>query len=278
MSIGRESPPKVPVADSGDPAPPAIASIDRSPLDVLWNDFRAALSELTIFGKSADPSHLSIGRTALFYPAVGLVIGAGVSVLDWVLRNFLTQEITSVLLVGALALLSAGRQLDGFANTADGLIGFRGRDWAIATIRDRRLGSSGAAAIAFLLILKVRCLDLLSDPMRVVGVLLAPMVGRAAIVLLAYGARSAGSAYSDPVRFDATIGLRELGGAGGFAALAMLALGGALGLLALIACGLAILGLRFYLDRRLGGVTPQSLDAGAEMVETLALIIFALAS
>ena len=48
-----------------------------------------------------------------------------------------------MLLVGALALFSAGRQLDGFANTADGLIGFRGREWAIATIRDRRLGSSG---------------------------------------------------------------------------------------------------------------------------------------
>jgi adenosylcobinamide-GDP ribazoletransferase len=278
MSIGSESPGKIPVADSGDPASPAIAPIDRNALDVLWNDFRAALSELTIFGKSADPAHLSIGRTALFYPAVGLVIGVGVSVLDWVLRNFLTQEITSVLLVGALALLSAGRQLDGFANTADGLIGFRGREWAIATIRDRRLGSSGAAAIAFLLILKVRCLDLLSDPMRVVGVLLAPMIGRAAIVLLAYGARAAGSADGDPDRFDAAIGLRELVGAGAFAAVVTLALGGALGLLVILASGLVTLALRFYFDRRLAGVAPQSLDAGAEIVETLALIMFALAS
>jgi hypothetical protein len=57
-----------------------------------------------------------------------------------------------------------------------------------------------------------------------------------------------------------------------------LALGGALGLLAIIASGVVILALRFYLDRRLGGVAPQSLDAGAEIVETLALILFALAS
>jgi adenosylcobinamide-GDP ribazoletransferase len=271
MSIGSESPPEMPVADS-------IAPIGRNGLDVLWRDFRGALSELTIFGKSADPSRLSIGSTALFYPAVGLVIGVGVSLLDWVLRNFLTQEITSVLLVGALALFSAGRQLDGFANTADGLIGFRGREWAIATIRDRRLGSSGAAAIAFLLILKVRCLDLLSDPMRVVGVLLAPMIGRAAIVGLAYGARAAGSAAGEHVRFDAAIGLRELCVALAFSVLLTLALGGALGLLAIVASGLVILGLRFYLDRRLGGVTPQSLDAAAEILETLALILFALSS
>ena len=182
-----------------------------------------------------------------------------------------------MLLIGALALISAGRQLDGFANTADGLIGFRGREWAIATIRDRRLGSSGAAAIAFLLILKVRSFDLLSDPMRVVGVMLPPMIGRAAIVGLAYGSRAADSG-ADAARFDPAIGLRELGGASAFVAVVTLALGGALGLLVLIVGGLVTLGLRFYLDRRLGGVTPQSLDAGAEILETLALIVFALAS
>src|SRR5262249_60435135 len=108
MSIGSESPGKMPVADSEAPSSPVTAPSYASALAVLWRDFRAALSELTIFGRSADPSRLAIGRTALFYPPVGLVIGVGVSALDWVLRNFLTQEITSVLLVGALALLSAG--------------------------------------------------------------------------------------------------------------------------------------------------------------------------
>src|SRR5262249_35684001 len=121
-------------------------------------------------------------------------------------------------------------------------------------------------------------LDLLSDPMRVVGVLLAPMVGRAAIVGIACGARAAGSAEGDPARFDPAIGLRELVGAGAFAAVVTLAPGGRLGLLAIILSALVTLVLRFYLDRRLGGVAPQSLDAGAEVVETLALILFALAS
>lgn len=277
MSIGIESPREMPAADSGDSPSPVVVPIQSNALDVLWSDFRSALSELTIFGGRADPSRLSIGRAALFYPTIGLLIGAAVSLLDWVVRAFVAQEITNVVLVGALALLSAGRQLDGFATTADGLIGFRGREWAIATIRDRRLGSSGAAAIAFLLILKVRGLDLLSDPMRAVGVLLSPMIGRAALVCLAYGSRAAGSA-AEAAPFDPAIGLRELGGASAFVAVVTLALGGALGLLVLIVSGLVTLVLRFYLDRRLGGVTPQSLDAGAETLETVALIVFALAS
>jgi len=107
----------------------------------------------------------------VFFPIVGLVVGFVVVVVDWMLRTFLSQEVTSVLLVAVLAVASAGRQLDGFANTCDGLIGFRGREWAIATMRDRRLGSFGVAAIVFLLILKVRSFDLLSD-YRFAGILL----------------------------------------------------------------------------------------------------------
>jgi adenosylcobinamide-GDP ribazoletransferase len=277
MSVGSESPEPLTTATSGDESIGPAQSIGSNALDVLWHDLRSAFSELTIFGKPADPAKLSIGRSALFYPAVGLSIGLMVSALDWILRTFLTQEITSVLLVGALATLSAGRQLDGFANTADGVIGFRGREWAIATIRDRRLGSSGAAAIAFLLILKVRSLDLLSDPMRFVGILLPPMIGRAAIVALAAGARPAGGSAAS-ARFDPAITSRELMVAGGFVALVSLAFAGALGLLALIVSGLVVVGLRLYYDRRLGGVTAQSLDAGAEILETLMLILFALGS
>ena len=243
----------------------------------LWTSFRTALCDLTILGRPADAAKLVVGGAALFYPAVGLLIGLCVAALDWVLRTFLGQEITSVLLVGTLAVLSAGRQLDGFANTADGLIGFRGREWAMATMRDRRLGTPGAASIAFLLILKVRSLDLLSDPMRLVGVLLPPMLGRAALVALAFGSRAADSS-DGTTRFDPTLTSREFAIASVFAALVTLFLSGALGLLVLILGGLTVLGLHFYFDRRLGGVTTQVLDAGAELVEVLALIVFSLAS
>jgi len=276
MSIAGESSGGMASAAAEESPPASPASVADHPA-MPWTEFRAALAELTIFGGATDPSRLTIGRSARFYPAVGLLIGLSVSGLDWVLRTFLSQEITSVLLVGTLAILSAGRQLDGFANTADGVIGFRGREWAIATIRDRRIGSSGAAAIAFLLILKVRSLDLLSDPMRFVGVALPPMLARTAIVALAFGARAAGSAAA-PNRFDAAVTSRELAIDGACAVAITLAFAGALGLLALILTGLLIAAMRFYFDRRLGGVTAQSLDAGAEIVETLTLILFALGS
>jgi adenosylcobinamide-GDP ribazoletransferase len=243
----------------------------------LWSNFRVAISDLTILGRSTESAKLVMGGSALFYPAVGLFIGISVNALDWVLRPFLGQEITGVLLAASLAVLSAGRQLDGFANTADGLIGFRGRDWAIATMRDRRLGAAGVAAIVFLLLLKVRGFDLLSDPLRIVGVLLPPMLGRAALVALAFSSRAAGST-DDPSRFDPTLSAREVGIAGAFTVVVTLVLSGAVGLLVLILGAAAVILLRFYFDRRLGGVTTQGLDACAEAVEVLALLVFALAS
>jgi rSAM/selenodomain-associated transferase 1 len=273
MQPGSQSRGDEPVGEPNKAVSPASAA--NSP-ESPWGDFRLALSMLTILGRAADPAKQAIGRAALFYPLVGLAIGLGVSVLDWVLRTFLSQEMTSVLLVGALALASGGRQLDGFANTADGLIGFRGREWAMATIRDRRIGTSGAAAVFFLLILKVRSFDLLSDPIRFVGVLIPPLIGRWAIVALAHRARAAGA--PDGREFDPGITSRELAIASSFGALVVLATAGALGLLVLIVAGLATLGLRLYFDRRLGGITAQGLDAAAEVVEALALIVFALAS
>ncbi len=257
---------------------PSIGPVDTPPLPdtslarSLWADLRTAISALTIFGSAADTGKLPIGPSAVFYPVVGALIGLIASVLDDLLRAFLSQEIASVLLVAVLVLLSAGRQLDGFANTADGVIGFRGREWAIATMRDRRLGTSGVAAIFFLLTLKVRAVDLISEPMRFAGILLPSMISRWALVALAHGARAAGEA--DP--FDATITQRELLIASVFGATLTLVLGGAVGLLVLVIGVLTAAALRVYFQRRLGGVTLQSLDAGAELLESLALVLFAL--
>jgi adenosylcobinamide-GDP ribazoletransferase len=264
----------------GDDAAPGSATValarDPNTPEALWADFRAALAALTIVARSPDPRP-PIGSSALFYPVVGLAIGAVVAVFDWTLSAFLSQEMISVLLVGALALISGGRQLEGFANTADGLIGFRGREWAMATMRDRRLGTSGAAAIFFLLILKVRSLDLVSEPIRHAGVLLPPMVGRWAMVVLARGSSDA-SVAGGVRKLEEGITMRELALSTALVFLVLAVTTEALGLLVLIAAGALAAGLRVYFHRRLGGITSQSLDAAAEAAETVALMIFALGS
>ncbi|MGH7823069.1 MAG: adenosylcobinamide-GDP ribazoletransferase, partial [Candidatus Binatia bacterium] len=245
---------------------PSPASLDVNSPSVLRADLRVALASLTILRvEPAVPGR--IGRAALFYPLVGLAIGGALVLLDQSLLLFLSQDVTNVFLVGALAIMSAGRELDGFGNTADGLIGFRGREHALATMRDRPLGTFGTAAIFFLLILKLRSFDLLADEARTLGLLLAPMVGRWSMVVLAHGSREAAPP-GEASKFARELGSREFAVASVFALAVLLSLTEAFGLVVAIAAATLTVGLRVYLHRRLGGITDQSLGAAAEAAET----------
>lgn len=243
----------------------------------LWRDFLAAIAAITILRRGGAASSARIGRAALFYPVVGLLVGVALSLLDWCLRLVVSQEISSVCLVAALAIVSGGRHLEGFANTADGLIGFQNREWALSMMRDWRLGTFGASAIFFLLILKVRGFDLLAEQARTLGVLLSPMLGRWAMVVLAHGAREAGPA-DHVTKFSPAVGFREFAAASVITFAILFGMAEAVGLLVLVVVASLTVGLRLFLHRRLGGITDQSLGAVAEVAEMLALIVFALAA
>lgn len=259
--------PREPLPDAPDVNSPAV----------LWADFKAAVRALTILGRRPEAFVERVGRAGLFYPLVGLAIGALLTIIDTTVRNVITQELTSIFLVAALAIVSVGRHLDGFANTADGLIGFRGREWALAIMRDRRLGTFGTAAIIFLITLKVRGYDLIGEQIRVLAVLLPPMLGRWSMVVLAHGSREA-MASGEPRRFDPAVGFREFAVASVITFLVAFAAGEALGLVVVIVIAALTVALRLYFHRRLGGVNEHSLGAIAEITETVALLIFVLAS
>lgn len=260
-------PEPLPVPEPESPNSPAL----------LWADFVAAARALTILGRRPEATAERVGRPGMFYPLIGLAIGGLLVAIDFALHVLITQELSSIVLVAVLAIVSVGRHLDGFANTADGLIGFRGREWALAIMRDRRLGTFGTAAIVFLITLKVRGFDLLSEQIRVLAVLLPPMMGRFAMVVLAHGSREA-IASGEPRRFDPEVGFREFAVASVITFLVAFAAAEALGLVIVIIVSSVAVGMRLYFHHRLGGVNEHSLGAVAETAETLALLLFALAS
>jgi adenosylcobinamide-GDP ribazoletransferase len=248
-----------------------------NPFEGLLGDFLVAVRSLTIFPLGVSEAPARMGREAGFYPLVGLAIGAALVLLDLGLRLAFSQELTSVMLVAALAVLSGGRHLDGFGNTADGLIGAEGREDALAAMHERPLGTFGTAAVVFLLIAKVRCFDLLSGDVRFVALLLAPVAGRWAMVVLVHGSREAGSP-DGAKKFAPDVSPREFAMGSVIALLALLGTAQALGLLVAVVSAAVAVALRLYFHHRLGGVTRHTLGAVAEVVETVALLLFAFAS
>lgn len=215
-----------------------------------------------------------VGESALFFPLVGLALGAVLVLVDRVSAPVVPLGVRDVLLVAVTAVLTGGLHLDGLADSADGL--FAGdRDRALAIMRDGAIGAFGAATVVLVLALKLRALDALPAATRTHALLFAPMLARWSMVVLAFGSHAArpdglGHAMVSTTKF------REFGVATVGALWVMLANTAARGLLAILVVAAVTIGCRILAHARVGGVTGDVLGAIGEVNEALVLAVFAL--
>lgn len=188
------------------------------------------------------------------------------------------QLLASAVTVAALALATRAVHLDGLADTVDGLGVRRGRDAALAAMRDPHTGAFAVVALVLVLLLQVLALDRATTRVGATGALvLALATGRAAAALACtagvpaartdgLGAAFAGCLPWPAAAFVAGLPLAVALGWGvlaGRAAQPLLAV--ALGLLT------AGLLLRTCL-RRFGGITGDVLGALVEATTTVVLL------
>jgi adenosylcobinamide-GDP ribazoletransferase len=124
-----------------------------------------------------------------FFPAVGLLLGAGSWGIAWILFDRLALAphlIWALALVGLQALLTGALHLDGLSDVVDGLGGSRGdRDRALEIMKDPRIGAFGVVALILLLIGKTLVMgEVLRLPARAAILLAYPVVARFAAALL----------------------------------------------------------------------------------------------
>ena len=109
-------------------------------------NFISAIQFLTILpaGKSRifDPD-----RMVQYFPIVGLLLGFMVSAFDRLISRFWSEPVVAILDVIFLVLLTGAFHLDGLGDTADGLLGHRTRESALAIMKDSRIGVMGLIAI-----------------------------------------------------------------------------------------------------------------------------------
>lgn len=233
-----------------------------------------ALSFLTRVpvGRVVELDAGDVARGAVAFPLVGAGVGAlsgGVALLA---GEVLPPLVAAALAVAVAALVTGAMHLDALADTADAL-GATRRDEALAIMRDSRIGSFGATALALDLIVKVGCVAALVDRGHVV----------AALVAAGALSRAASPGLASVLRYP-----RAEGGPGsvltgrtprGGAVIAGL-LGVAVALLAwwptgawlvVAAAGVAVT-LGLWYRRWLGGATGDCLGAATELCETAVLV------
>lgn len=209
------------------------------------------------------------GRAVLFYPLVGLMLGALLSGVAWWLQG-------QPLLLGAALLLTlwvaltGALHLDGLADSADAWMGGLGdRQRTLEIMKDTCSGSIAVVAVVLVLLLKFTALVSLLETRPLEYLLFVPLLARTAVVVLllvtpyvrsdGIASRWAGSipeAQAWLVVLVATVSVLLLSWRG-------------VVLLWITLLGLMLL--RWLMMRRLGGMTGDTAGATIELLELAVL-------
>lgn len=220
------------------------------------------------------PAPEQLGRSLLWYPLVGLLLGGVLLAAAWLMSGVFVP-LAAALLLALWVLASGGLHLDGLADSADAWVGGLGdRERALAIMKDPCCGPIAVVTLLALLLLKFAALWALLAAGHWPALLLAPLLGRSALLLLFLGTpyvRQGGLGSAMALHLPTRAGWRVLLAVGLAGLLAgwsgVLALGTALGVFAL--CRRALL-------RRLGGTTGDTAGAILELVECAVLVALAL--
>jgi len=208
----------------------------------------------------------ALGRAGWWFPLVGLMLGAVLALLDRVVDRLFPPLLSSLLVVSAWKVATGGIHLDGLADCLDGLAG-PDVESRLAIIRDSRIGVFGAAGLVLCFLLALTALAELPSPARTAALLLAPVVGRLAPLLVGAWFRPASPHRGVGADFLGAVsrwaGPVHLGIAAGLAA----ALLGTGGLLVVAAAIIGALAWSAFMAWRLRGVTGDVLGASVELAE-----------
>lgn len=152
----------------------------------MFLPFLIALQFLTQFPVrlSAKPNEKATGRSILFYPVIGFLIGLLLAELGGLLYNA-PLTVSCVLILICWVFITGGLHLDGLADSADAWVGgANDREKTLTIMKDPNCGPAGVIAIALLLLLKLETLYILMVFEAWDILILATTLGRTILPLL----------------------------------------------------------------------------------------------
>lgn len=220
------------------------------------------------------PDPQEIGRSLLYYPLVGLLIGGVLWVLT-ALTADAAPALQAALILTLWVGLTGALHLDGLADSADAWLGGYGdRERTLAIMKDPRSGPIAVTVLVLVLLLKFVALLALLENGELLALVIAPLLGRGALLGLFLttpyvrpgGLGDALSTHMPRAKTRVVLVAVAVGclltGTIGFVAL-------------LLAISIALLARR-SMNHRLGGTTGDTAGALLELVECAVLVGLAL--
>ncbi|MBN2241007.1 MAG: adenosylcobinamide-GDP ribazoletransferase [Dehalococcoidales bacterium] len=142
--------------------------------------FLSALRFLTVFilPSPRDETAEMAGRSTVWFPVAGLVIGLILAGLHQVFSLFLPLAVANGLTIVSLVLITGAMHLDGLADTCDGLSGNKPAEERWKVMHDSRTGAFGVVGLILLLVMKFILLNSIPRAMITPVIILFPLIGR----------------------------------------------------------------------------------------------------
>ncbi|AEF98684.1 adenosylcobinamide-GDP ribazoletransferase [Methylomonas methanica] len=210
----------------------------------------------------------ALGRSVLYYPLVGFVIGVILSFLALLLSGT-PDMVAAAVVLAAWVFLTGGLHLDGLADCADAWVGGLGDPQrSLRIMKDPASGPIAVLVLLLLLLVKFTVLFVLIQQNNLIPLMLAPLLGRCAILLLMLSTpyvspKGIAEKLLDNLPYSEarTVVVVSLAFAGLFMGWANV----------LLAFGI-LLWIRYLALQRLGGVTGDVYGAAVELIETAGLL------
>lgn len=218
------------------------------------------------------PTPEQTGRSLLCYPLVGGMIGLLLLIVAQLL-DAAPAPVQAAIVLTLWVALTGALHLDGLADSADAWMGgFGDRERTLAIMKDPRSGPIAVVVLVLLLLLKFVALQALLAQGSHVGLLLAPVLGRAVLLALFLctpyvRAGGLGEVLASHLPRAGAITVLTL------TALACMLLGG---IWVMLTAAAIFFWLRRMMLQRLGGTTGDTAGALLEVLECGALLALAL--
>jgi len=215
----------------------------------------------------------ALGRSALYYPLVGLLIGVLLNVVALASTAVGAEPAAAALVLMVWVLLTGGLHLDGLADCADAWAGGLGdKERSLRIMKDSAVGAIAVVVLVMVLLLKWCAIWVLMVQHNLIVLMLVPVLGRTAILLLMLS-----TPYCSPQGLAEKL-LEHLPTyeARWVVVVSLFFAGMFLGWANVLVAGGILLWVRYATMERLGGATGDVYGAAVELVETAALLAVAL--
>jgi adenosylcobinamide-GDP ribazoletransferase len=232
---------------------------------------RTALAFLTRLPVRADAPDLN--RAAVFFPLVGLLVGAVAAGVRAVADQALPPLPATLLALAAAAIVTGALHEDGLADVADAVGAHTSHERRLEILKDPRVGTFGALALILVTLLVASGVAALDTEHAARTLIAAHVLARTAIPpvsRLLQPAKPGGAGSLLRVTTPASFATAAVG-----AALALAVAGPAPGAAAVAAAALATTLTALLLHRALGGITGDGYGATAKLVELAACLTLA---